>query len=559
MIGKTLGHYKILERIGGGGFATVYLGLDTRTNEVVAIKVLHTQYSQDKVFIDRFWREARAIYELSNHPNVVRLHEFGEAEGVYYLAMDYLEGQDLNQVLAQKGRLGVEEALRIVLQVVQALRFAHAQGIIHRDIKPANIKIMPNGVTRLMDFGIVKAAEEGTKLTKMGTFLGTPEYLAPEIWEGAPANIRTDIYALGVVLYEMLAGGAPFRADTVPAVMRKHLVESPPSLRTVRPEVPEWLETVVSRMLAKKPEERYQTPDELLAALQGKAATGQPIPTPVPVAPTPTPTPTPRPRRPSRWSSKPIWLWGAGGGVALLVAVVLTFNVWGGNGSAATPTPRVAMAPSSPTAVAPAPATPGQTPAATRAPAASAAATSGEDRTPTRTATATRTTTATPVPTRTATTLPPTATRVPTTPPTATRAPSPTPRPAPTGPPATAAPVYAAPVLLAPDDGATLTFPVTLRWSWNGTLQEDEWFDVRVWPEGLPHYGIAWTKEPQVVVANPGIQIQGTVYWSVAVIRGRDGKWQADRSPEAAARRAVISSGGGRGGGGLRPEPSPTR
>ncbi len=267
-----LGPYRLYERIGGGGFATVYLARDTRTNEIVAVKVLHQHLAQDAQFIARFRHEAEALQKIPPHRNIVRLHEFGNERGTYYLAMDYLEGKDLAQILAERKRLSVNEALNITTQIAQALDVAHRNGLVHRDIKPSNVKITPNGSVQVMDFGIARAAE-GTQVTQSGTLMGTPDYIAPEIWEGKRADIRADIYSLGALLYEMLTGSAPFHSDTPAAIMRRHLMEQPRDLRAARGDVPANVDAVISKMIAKEPTARFQTPAELLNALHGEMET----------------------------------------------------------------------------------------------------------------------------------------------------------------------------------------------------------------------------------------------------------------------------------------------
>jgi serine/threonine protein kinase len=267
MIGTTIGAYKILDKIGSGGFAQVYLARDTRTNQVVALKILRSEYAADADFISRFQREAEALQKLPRNPHIVTLHEFGQDAGVYYIAMEYLEGHDLQEVIKRRGALPVETAVSITTQVAEALEVALTGGVIHRDVKPANVKIDPKGVAKIMDFGIARAAES-TRLTRTGAFVGTPTYVAPEIWEGQPASPQSDVYALGVMLYEMLLGKAPFEATTPAATMRRHLVEPPPPLTTTRPDVPGWLVEVARKTLAKDPAQRYHDASQLLAAFR---------------------------------------------------------------------------------------------------------------------------------------------------------------------------------------------------------------------------------------------------------------------------------------------------
>lgn len=320
MIGTTLGAYKILDKIGGGGFAQVYLARDLRSNQVVALKVLRTEYTDDGEFITRFQREAEALLKLPPHPNVVALHEFGQHNGVYYIAMEFLEGHDLQDVIQRQGALPLEMVVSITAQVAEALAAALKGGVVHRDIKPANIKITPEGIAKIMDFGIARAAE-GTRLTRTGLFVGTPSYVAPEIWEGQPASPQSDVYALGVMLCEMLLGRAPFEATTAAATMRRHLTEPPPPLMSLRADVPRWLAQVAECALAKNPAQRYSDAGQMLAALRAHGpipprvdvrALASATPPPAAVAPTPHGSPvqpsapfTPPPSRPAVYTPPP--------------------------------------------------------------------------------------------------------------------------------------------------------------------------------------------------------------------------------------------------------------
>lgn len=262
-----LGAYRLYKRIGGGGFATVYAARDVRTNALVAIKILHPHLAQDAQFVARFRREAENLRKLPPHPNIVRFLSVGQQGNINFLVFEYLEGKDLSQVIAERRQLPVGEAIGIASQIAQALEVAHRHGLVHRDIKPSNIKITPQGMVKVLDFGIARAAE-GTKLTQTGTFMGTPDYMAPEIWEGKTTDIRSDIYALGALFFEMLTGVSPFRAETPAVVMRRHLMEAVPSIRMKRTDVPLFVEQIIARMMAKRPEARYQGPSEVLTALQ---------------------------------------------------------------------------------------------------------------------------------------------------------------------------------------------------------------------------------------------------------------------------------------------------
>ncbi len=266
--------------------------------------MLRTEYTEDAEFLSRFQREAEALLRLPPNPHIVALHEFGEHQGTCYIAMEFLEGHDLQDVIQRQGALPLETALSITAQVAEALEAALKHGIVHRDIKPANIKITPEGIAKIMDFGIARAAE-GTRLTRTGLFVGTPSYVAPEIWEGQPATPQSDVYALGIMLYEMLLGRAPFEATTPAATMRRHLTEPPPPLSSVRPDIPRWLAEVAERAIAKNPAQRYRDAGQFLAALRSHGAwppqvdvrTLAPSTVPAPQASPPS-TPTVRPAGP---------------------------------------------------------------------------------------------------------------------------------------------------------------------------------------------------------------------------------------------------------------------
>jgi serine/threonine-protein kinase len=275
--GSQLGAYRLQTCIGGGGFATVYAARDTRTNELVAIKVLHPHLAQNAQFIARFQREAQALRGIAPHPNIVRLRDVGQQNSTHFLVFEYLDGKDLSQILAERKQLPVDQTIAIVVQIAQALEVAHRHGLVHRDIKPSNVKITSQGAVKVLDFGIARPTE-ATTITQPGSFMGTPDYVAPEVWEGKNADIRSDIYALGIVFFQMLTGISPFHADTPIAVMRRHLMEAVPSARALRGDVPPNIERLLARMIAKRPADRYQTPRELLKAIQsGDSVVGAPL------------------------------------------------------------------------------------------------------------------------------------------------------------------------------------------------------------------------------------------------------------------------------------------
>jgi len=265
---KRLGKYEILEEIGRGGFAVVYRAHDTELDRVVALKVLHPQLTTDPKFIQRFYQEARTAAGL-RHPHIVTIHDVGEEAGQHYLAMAFLPGRTLDKQLAE-GPLPVEQAISIVEQVGSALDAIHGEGLVHRDVKPGNITVDDAGQATLLDFGIVRAAE-GTRLTTTMAVLGTPEYMAPEqaeIDEAAEVDWRADVYALGVVAYQMLVGRPPFAGRSPTAVLYKHVHEAPPAPSTLNPDLPSGLEPALLKALAKGREERFQQAGAFAAELR---------------------------------------------------------------------------------------------------------------------------------------------------------------------------------------------------------------------------------------------------------------------------------------------------
>jgi len=272
LVGQYIGRYHILERLGEGGMATVYKAFDTRLEADVAIKVIRMDELPPKVLdraLKRFAREAKALARLT-HPNIVRVIDAGEHEGAPYLVMPYLPGGNLKQVLRERGQLPWQEALQLLIPVARALGYAHRQGMIHRDVKPSNILITEDGELILTDFGIAKilSDEDTVDLTGTRGIVGTPEYMAPEQVTSTAVDARVDIYALGIMLYEMVTGRKPYQADTPMAVMIKHARDPLPRPREFVPELPEEVERILLKALAKDPDERYQTADELALALQ---------------------------------------------------------------------------------------------------------------------------------------------------------------------------------------------------------------------------------------------------------------------------------------------------
>ncbi|MDN5348043.1 MAG: eukaryotic-like serine/threonine-protein kinase [Clostridia bacterium] len=266
MVGKVLrDRYEIVSALGGGGMATVYRGRDSLLHRDVTIKILREQYASDRDFVERFQHEAQAVARLS-HPNIVSIYDVGQEGSLPYLIMEYVEGRSLKEIIKEKAPLSPVEAIEIVLQICDALEHAHEKGIVHRDIKPHNILLTASGRVKVTDFGIAQAADQAT-LTYNGSLVGSVHYLAPEQARGMTATPASDIYALGVVMYEMLTGRLPFTGETPIAVALKHLQETPLPPRQLNPTIPPALERVVLRCLEKAPEARYPSAARLRADL----------------------------------------------------------------------------------------------------------------------------------------------------------------------------------------------------------------------------------------------------------------------------------------------------
>jgi len=256
---ERLGQFEILGLIGRGGMGDVYKGYDSTLGRHVAIKVLPAELARDDDFVHRFHSEATAAAKIA-HPNIVPVHFIGEDDGYYFFAMQFIEGESLTGRLARFHRLSLDEALRIVEQCLAGLEAAHAQGLIHRDIKPGNILLDDHtGNAILVDFGLVRVIGRSTRMTATGMIMGTADYIAPEQARGQPVDARTDVYALGVLLYQLLAGRLPFVADSPTAMIFQHAYEAPFPLEEAAPDVPDPLVRIVARMMAKDPADRYRT------------------------------------------------------------------------------------------------------------------------------------------------------------------------------------------------------------------------------------------------------------------------------------------------------------
>jgi beta-lactam-binding protein with PASTA domain/predicted Ser/Thr protein kinase len=339
------GRYRVLRRLGSGGMANVYLAEDEELGRQVAIKILNDRHAADDQFVERFRREAKNAAGLS-HPNIVQIYDRGEAEGTYYIAMEYLEGQTLKELAVVRRPVPIREAIAYARQILAALRFAHRKGIVHRDIKPHNALIDDDGRVKVTDFGIARAGP-ASQMTEAGSIIGTAQYLSPEQARGGAIDQRSDLYSVGVVLYELLTGTVPFTGDTPVEIAMKHLssVPEPPSAR--RADIPRPLDQVVLRALAKDAEERYATAEEMDAEL-ARVAEGLPVssetaeaatavlagagvtdaaPTAIARAPTRPPTYAPPSEyyyEPPPKRRRPIWPWL----LALLLLVAAGFAGW---------------------------------------------------------------------------------------------------------------------------------------------------------------------------------------------------------------------------------------
>ncbi len=282
MVGQTISRYKVLEKLGEGGMGVVYKAEDTKLERPVALKFLPNHLLGDEEVRKRFEREAKAAAAL-DHSNVCTVYEIDEADGKTFIAMALVEGESLDKQIAQ-GPLKLEEALDIAQQIAKGLEAAHKRGVVHRDIKPENIMIGGDGHVTIMDFGLAQLTQ-ASLLTRPDQTLGTTFYMSPEQTEGSGTDQRTDIWSLGVVIYEMVTGQQPFKGDYDKAVMYSILNEEPEPITALRTGVPMELERVVGKCLAKAPEDRYQHADELIVDLRSLAAGSEPAKTAVHLAP----------------------------------------------------------------------------------------------------------------------------------------------------------------------------------------------------------------------------------------------------------------------------------
>ncbi|MBE0449053.1 MAG: Stk1 family PASTA domain-containing Ser/Thr kinase [Actinobacteria bacterium] len=321
MIREVFGNrYQIVSKLGSGGMAEVYKAEDLTLNRPVAIKILHREFADDEGFINRFRREAQAAANL-NHPNIVNIYDWGSENSTYFIVMEYLKGRSLKEAIQEEGPFSPDRAIEVAKHVLSALQFAHRNNIVHRDIKPHNIILTAEGEVKVTDFGIARSTS--STMTQTGTVLGTAHYLSPEQAQGRDIGITSDIYSLGVVLYEMVTGRVPFEGENPVAIAIKHVSDLPSAPSEINPAVPASLESVILRAMSKNAANRYQSAlemrDDLMRAAAGHTVAGLPpveeetdiITPPREVLP---PEPEPREHR-GRW-----WLWSALLLLSLLVA-----------------------------------------------------------------------------------------------------------------------------------------------------------------------------------------------------------------------------------------------
>src|SRR5580700_10370952 len=256
------GRYELSHLVARGGMAEVYRAHDRLLDRPVALKILFPELSVDRAFVERFRREAQAAANLS-HPNIVPVFDWGEDGGTYFIVMEFIDGRALSSILRSAGPMHPDRAAEIGADVAIALAYAHRHGVIHRDVKPGNVLITEDGIVKVTDFGIARAINTEESLTQTGAVMGTATYFSPEQAEGMGVDARSDIYSLGVVLFEMVTGRPPFMGDTPVAVASKHVRENPPTPRAINPSVPQDLEAIILKCMAKSPEYRYATGGDL--------------------------------------------------------------------------------------------------------------------------------------------------------------------------------------------------------------------------------------------------------------------------------------------------------
>ena len=323
LTGRTLGKYKLTERLGSGGMAEVYKAFQSGIERDVAIKVMHRHLADSADFRERFHREARAIGQLQ-HPNIVNVIDFDEADGDYFMVMNFLTGGTLRDYLSEKPELPLSEALTIIAKLCDALSYAHNRGMVHRDIKPANVMFSDQGRTRVLltDFGMARLKNEA-KLTVSGTLLGTPAYMPPEVVKGEPADHRADLYSLGAMLYEMVTGRTPHVADTPYGILIKQANEPLPMPSEFKPDIDPKLEAFLLKALAKDPDERFADAQEMLAALRNLDGSGATTVAAAPVISEPATIASPATKESSDTSKKWLIIGGIVIGIIIIAGLAL--------------------------------------------------------------------------------------------------------------------------------------------------------------------------------------------------------------------------------------------
>ena len=274
------GRYQLLEKLGSGGMAEVFRARDAVLDRVVAIKVLRKDYSNNPDFQEHFRTEARAAANLS-HPNIVTVHDFGFADNLLFIVMEHIPGKDLKQLIRQRGRFTVEAGIPLIIQACAGLGYAHRAGLVHCDVKPHNMLVSPDGRLKVTDFGIARALATMMPGERTDVVWGSPLYFSPEQAQGEAPSPASDVYSIGVVMYELLCGTPPFTASTADELARLHISTRPIPIREYIPEIPTALEEIITKVLSKEPSQRYRTADQLGRVLQ-KFGTQPDAPTPAP-------------------------------------------------------------------------------------------------------------------------------------------------------------------------------------------------------------------------------------------------------------------------------------
>ncbi|HSJ55816.1 MAG TPA: protein kinase [Anaerolineae bacterium] len=513
LLGQTIGNYQIRDELGRGGMAVVYRAYQPSLNRYVAIKVLPPQLTWDAQFVERFKREARAAAGL-RHPNIVVIHDVGQEGDIHYIVMEYLEGLTLKDLIDREGPLPAQRAARIVEQVGAALDYAHQRGFVHRDVKPANIFVGEGDRVTLTDFGIAKAAAEAEQLTRTGALMGTPEYMSPEQAIGEGVDHRTDLYALGVALYQMLVGQVPFHGTTPHAVLHNVIYESPPPPRRLNPAISPAVEGVVLKAIAKEPDRRFQRGAHLTRALRDAMAAPeaayQPPPAPTMIGSRAAPSPArdsgpaaatrhraqrPAPARQPEAQRSPLpWILAGIAGILVLVVAGLVLLLGGDRGATeGTPAPGSGVDVSTPGDV--------------------AEVTPPAEQTPVPPATEAIETPAPPPDTvAVETSAPPADTAVPEPP--------------------------APPVLIDPAAGTELAARSVFAWEYpEGAPGPGNAFQVLIWPaeegdvENPPGAAEITREQAQEIDLDAVLEQPGEYFWSVVVVREGDGQRLSAKAP----------------------------